>query len=74
MGRLMSHNAQKLHELLPDQWQKSRKKAQAFNHTPPQGHDPLHVVAEIIVVIICEITWGVKLEASAFLKITHFFC
>jgi len=29
MRRLMGHNAQKLHELLPDQWQKSRKMAQA---------------------------------------------
>jgi transposase len=29
MRRLMSHNAQKLYELLPDQWQKSRKMAQA---------------------------------------------
>ena len=26
MRRLMSHNAQKLHELLPDQWAKARQK------------------------------------------------
>ncbi|MBI3259481.1 MAG: transposase domain-containing protein, partial [Ignavibacteriae bacterium] len=26
-GRLMSHNAQKLQELLPDQWQLNRQKS-----------------------------------------------
>jgi hypothetical protein len=32
MRRLMSHNAQKLHELLPDQWQ-LRRKTQADSHS-----------------------------------------
>jgi len=28
MRRIMGHNSQKLHELLPDQWLKARQKTQ----------------------------------------------
>ncbi|MBI3236205.1 MAG: transposase domain-containing protein, partial [Chlamydiales bacterium] len=30
-GRLMSHNAQKLQELLPDQWQDNRQTSAGLN-------------------------------------------